>query len=499
MLKMEQYEQIRTAHRVYGEGIKAIARRTGHSRNTVRKALRSTFPTYQRHGPVSYPVLGPYMQDIDAWLVGDTDQPKKQRHTAERIYQRLVAEHGYTGCVTTVSRYVREAKARLGLLPCKVFIPLDPELGGEAEVDWGQAHAEIAGVIERVHYFCMRSKGSAKPFVRVYRNERQQAFFDGLIQAFAYFGGVFPVLIFDNLTTAVRRVLQGKDRQEQESFQRFRMYYNFEARFCNPNAGHEKGGVEGLVGFVRRNFLVPVPKVEALDEINDRVLAQCVAYGGRTIGGRERSVEVLFEEEKACLLALPAMPYENVPPPLEKRADKYSTIIVEKNRYSVPTHLASYPFQVIRNIDTLEFFAQGKCVAVHQRQYGNNKWQLNPDHYLALIRLRPLSFDSARPIRQWKERWPRAMHQLLERFRRANGESRGIKEFIDVLMLFREFPRDHVEAAIAQAYTAGISGSAGVRHLLHHRTPVAAVVPLEQYDRLPPADVSVYAVLGGVQ
>lgn len=396
-------------------------------------------------------------------------------------------------------RYVREAKVRLGLSTCKVFVPLEPELGREAEVDWGTAYAVIAGEVERLKYLSMRSKGSGKPFVRLYRCERQQALFDALMSGFEFFGGIFPVLIFDNMPTAVRRILEGKQREEQEDFGRFRAYYNFEARFCNPGAGNEKGGVEGLVGFVRRNFLVPVPETDSLEQLNERLLVQCVAYGRRTISGREKSVEELFEEERSRLMPLPAQGFENVPPPLTKRPDKYSTIIVEKNRYSVPTHLAAYPFQVICRIDTLEFFAAGKRVAVHQRQYGNSKWQLDPDHYLDLLRQRPFAFDSARPIRQWKEHWPPQMHQLLERFRHAHGESHGTKEYIDVLLLFRDHPCEHVETAIAQALAAGISCSDGVRHLLHHRSPVPSNLPLEQYDRLPAADVSVYASLGGVQ
>jgi transposase len=499
MLKMDQYEQIRTAHRVYGEGIKAIARRTGHSRNTVRKALRMPLQRYQPRATQPYPVLGPYLPIIDGWLKVDKEQPRKQRHTAERIFQRLVTEHGYAGCVSTVRKYVREAKVHFGLARCNVFIPLEPDLGREAEVDWGTAYAVIAGESERLKYFCMRSKGSGKPFVRLYRCERQQALFDALIQAFAFFGGIFGVLIFDNLKTAVRRILAGKQREEQDDFRHFHAYYNFEARYCNPGAGNEKGGVEGLVGFVRRNFLVPVPEANSLEELNEQLLTQCIAYGHHTIRGREKPVHVLFEEEKSFLLPLPEVAFENIPPPLTKRPDKYSTIIVEKNRYSVPTHLASSLFRVICRIDTLEFFAQGKRVAVHRRLYGNNKWQLDPDHYLDLIQQRPLAFDSARPIRQWKQHWPAEMHQLLERFREAHEENRGIKEFIDVLLLFREHPADHVEAAIAQALASGISGGEGVRHLLYHHSSDAVIVPLEQYTRLPVADVSVYAALGGVR
>jgi transposase len=484
---------------VYGEGIRAIARRTGHSRITIRKILNAPYQSYNAREQQPYPVLGPYLTIINGWLEKDKEQPRKQRHTAERVFHRLVTEHDFQGSDSNVRKYVREAKLRLGLSQAKVFLPLDPDPGLEAEVDWGQAFAEIDGVIERLHYLCVRSKGSGKPFVRLYRCERQQALFDALMHAFLFFGGIFRIFIFDNMKTAVHRILQGKNREEQETFALFRAYHNFEARFCNPASGNEKGGVEGLVGFVRRNFLVPMPKVSSLEELNEQLLAQCLAYGQRTISGREKPVHVLFEEEKTELLPLPAVPFENIPPPLTKYPDKYSTIIIEKNRYSVPTHLAGYPFRVICRIDELEFFANGKRVMVHPRLYGSGKWQINPDHYLDLLRQRPLAFDSARPIKRWRAQWSPEMELLLSRFRHEHEANRGTKEFIDVLLLFRDHPAEAVEAAIAQGLAAGVRDSDGVRHFLHHRTPVIAIAPLEKYPRLPEADVSVYAALGGVR
>ncbi|MBE0644129.1 MAG: IS21 family transposase [Bacteroidetes bacterium] len=496
---MDQYELIRIAHRTYGEGVKALARRTGHSRNTIRKALRGPYPGYQPRATQPYPILGPFLSMIDRWLEQDKDQPRKQRHMAERVFQRLVAKHAYTGCVSTVRKYVREAKLKLGLTACKVFLPLQPDPSREAEADWGQAYAEINGVLERLHYFCMRSKGSGKPFVRLYRCERQQALFDAMMHAFLFFGGIFRILVFDNMKTAVLRILQRKNREEQETFARFRAYHTFEARFCNRAAGNEKGGVEGLVGFVRRNFLMPVPKAPSLEELNARLLAQCIAYGGHTISGRDKPVHVLFEEEKVELLPLPAVPFENNLPPLTKYPDKYSTIIFEKNRYSVPTHLAGYPIRIICFIDTLEFFSQGKRVVVHPRQYGSGKWQLAPDHYLELLRQRPLAFDCARPIKQWRAQWTPEMVQLLERFRQTHEFNRGTKDFIDVLLLYHDHSATAIEAAIAEALTIGIRDSEAVRHLLHRRTPTVPIAPLEQYPRFPEADVTVYAALGGVQ
>ena len=252
MLKVDQYDLIRTSYRVYGKRIKQIARETGHSRNTVKKVLREEYTGYKARERQSFPALAPYRGIIDEWLAGDKERPKKQRHTAVRVYNRLKTEHDFKGAESTVRRYVRQVKQRLGIDGRKVYIPCDPEAGVEAEVDWGGCQAVIGGKETRLKLFCMRSKYSGKHFVRCYPCERQQALFDGHIRAFSFFGGVFPTLIYDNLTTAVQRILKGKKRNLQASFEKFMAYYNFSPVFCNPGQGHEKGGVEGLVGYARR-------------------------------------------------------------------------------------------------------------------------------------------------------------------------------------------------------------------------------------------------------
>ena len=189
MLTVDQYSYIRTAHRVYGKKIKQIARETGHSKNTIKKMLRGEYSGYKPRIEQPHPVLGPYHYLIDQWLRQDKERPKKQRHTAVRIYNRLRQEHGFKGAETTVRRYVREAKHRLGIGSQQVFIPSDPQIGVEAEVDWGGCSAILAGVHTRLRLFCMRSKYSGKHFVCCYPCERQQALFDGHLKGFAFFGG----------------------------------------------------------------------------------------------------------------------------------------------------------------------------------------------------------------------------------------------------------------------------------------------------------------------
>lgn len=491
---MAQYEHIRTAYRVYEKKIREIARETGHSKNTVKKALRGEFCGYTPRQSQRYLVLGPYLAMIDAWLQEDKARPKKQRHTAHRVYTRLVEEHGFRGSEPTVRNYVRKAKARLGLTGHVAMIPLSPDVGQEAEVDWGTATAIINGVSRSIKYFCLRSKYSGKHFVRCYLCERQQAFFDAHLHAFEFFGGIFPVLIYDNLSSAVRKVLRGRKREEQEAFVRFRAYHSFEARFCNPGEGHEKGGVEGLVGYVRRNYLVPVPQAVTLAELNQRLLRQCRQYGDHQIHGRDQSVNTLFAQEQAHLLRLPGERFRNVQTSSGK-VNKYATVVVDRNHYSVPTQYVGFRLQVLVWIDTVRLFYQHKELASHERVYGNNKWVLNPEHYLEVLQQRPQAFASARPIKQWRPTWAPCLEALLSRFCETQGQNKGIKDFIAVLLLYRDYCPKEIEAAVEGALQARISTSEGVKHLLVHAQPEAAIEPLSQWASLPSPDVSIYGQL----
>jgi transposase len=498
MLKVDQYSYIRTAHRVYGKKIKQIARETGHSKNTIKKVLRGEYSGYKPRLKQPFPILGAYLKIIDQWLEDDKTYPKKQRHTAVRVYNRLRQEHNFKGSETTVRRYVREAKLRLGVSCRQVFIPSDPQVGIEAEVDWGRCHAILGGEQTLLKLFCMRSKYSGKHFVRCYPCERQQALFDGHIQAFSFFGGVFPVLIYDNLATAVQKVLRGKKRQLQPSYDKFRGYYSFTPRFCNPGQGHEKGGVEGLVGYARRNYMVPVPEAETLEQLNDKLLADCVSYGEHRIAGREQTVNELYEQEQSQLISLPEIAFSNLETSCGK-VDKYSTVVIDKNRYSVPTCYAYLKVNIVLYVQGVEIFYGSKKIASHQRLYGNNKWSLVAEHYLELIAQRPQAFYSARPIRQWRQHWPFCLERLLERFCQKQGETKGIKEFISVLMLYKDHNSSEIELAIEKALSASASCSQAVEHILKKSQDdhQASFAPLDNWHTLAPPDVSVYNQIGG--
>jgi hypothetical protein len=288
-----------------------------------------------------------------------------------------------SGRFTTVFRYVREGKLWIGMGRQRAFIPVETDHTGQAEVDWGTAPVILDGIQTRITFFCMRSKYSGKQFVRLYPCETQQAFFDAHLKAFGYFGGVFPVLLYDNLTTAAQKVLKGKKRFEHERFSKFHAYYNFEPRFSNVAAGHEKGCAEGLAGFLRRNYMVPVPEARSLEALNEAILTKCLACGNQRIKNRPGTVDELFAQEKEKLLALPPEAFSNIVI-LDSRSDNFSTVIVDKNRYSVPTEYAQLKLKVLLFIEKVEIYWDNTLIAAHGRLYSNNQWCLNPDHYREL-------------------------------------------------------------------------------------------------------------------
>jgi transposase len=498
MLKVEQFEFIRTSYRVYGLSISEIARKTGHSRNTIRKILRNEHSGYATRKQQPMPALEGFAEVIDSWLEQDKQRPPKQRHTARRIFRRLVHEHGFQGSESAVRRYVRQAKTRIGLGAKGAFVPAEPDAGLEAEVDWGDFKAYIAGKLTPLKLFCMRSKYSSTSFVRAYPVERQQALIDAHMQAFSFFGGIFPTLIYDNMTTAVQKILRGKKRIEQDGFAKFRAYYTFDSVFCNPRAAHEKGGVEGLVGYARRNFLTPVPEVDSLQELNDSLLSQCLFYKEQHIvSGQEYTVGQRFEHEKHRLLDLPAQPYSNTISQSGK-VNHYGTVITDKNHYSVPSRYAGLKVHLSLGAQQVEIFYDGRRIACHDRVYGNNKWVLDPDHYLDLLQSRPSAFSSAKPIKQWRAEWPASFERLLQRLRQAQGTGKGTKDFISVLKLYREHASEDVERAVQRALDAGVSSGDAVRHLLRPQISEPVSGPVPGWNSSAPADISVYGELGGV-
>lgn len=291
---------------------------------------------------------------------------------------------------------------------------------------------------------------------------------EGHIQAFHFFGGVPRHVTYDNLKTAVLRILEGQSRQEQEGFISFRSHYLFESRYCTPGQAHEKGGVENDIGYTRRNFLVPMPKVESYQELNEHLRQACLQDTQRRMRGQTQKIVELWEEEKRSLLPLPSHDYRACRSRAVK-ANPYAQVVFETNRYSVPTAyvrqqlvLQAYPFRV-------EILAQNQVIASHERCFGREQDVLEPMHYLDMLIQRPGAFEHAIPMRRWRAQWPAAYETLLSELRMRWPEGRGVREFLSILKLHRDYPSQHIEQAIQQALQLGAAHFDGVQLCLRQQ------------------------------
>src|SRR5215217_3311668 len=304
--KVALYEQIRRVQAREGLSVRALARRFGVHRRDVRLALASPVPPARKVPSRAAPALEPWKAIIEEWLAADSAAPRKQRHTARRVWQRLVEEHGARVGESTVRRYVAEVRRRGEVPLVEVMVPQHHPLGEEAETDFGTVRAIVAGVPLDVSLFVMRLSASGKGFARAYLNEAQEVFLDGHVRAFDHFGGVPRRVRYDNLKAAVEKVLKGRDRIESDRFVALRSHYGFDSFFCQPGVkgSHEKGGVEGEVGRFRRRHLVPVPRVGSMAELNERLSAAAVVDDARRIGARGITVAEHFALEADALRPL---------------------------------------------------------------------------------------------------------------------------------------------------------------------------------------------------
>ena len=276
MLTVLQQELIRRKVLVDGLSQRGVARELGHSRKTVKKAVAPLEPPGSRQRVArKRPVLEPESGIIEAWLEADRTRPRKQRHTAMRVFERLRDEHQFAGSYSPVQRFVAEWKQRQGRQNAEVFVPLVFAPGEEAQVDWGEATVLIGGTARTLQFFCLRLAYSRAVYVRAYERQDQVSFLDAHVRAFEFLGGIPKRLAYDNLKSAVVRVGRGRERDLSAKFVAMRSWYLFDTRFCHVARGNEKGHVENLVKRVQRTFLTPLPEVSCLAELNQRLERDC--------------------------------------------------------------------------------------------------------------------------------------------------------------------------------------------------------------------------------
>jgi transposase len=494
--KVELFEQIRRASAgPEGLSIRELSRHFGVHRRTVRQALDSAMPPNRKVAVRPSPVLGPWKVVIDGWLTEDRTAPKKQRHTARRIFERLADEHDAQVSETSVRRYVASVKKKQSVALPEVCVPQTHPLGDEAEVDFGQVSFKVSGVMVEAWMFVMRLSASGKAFHRVYFNQTQEVFLDGHVRAFTNFGGVPVRVRYDNLKPAVVRVMKGRGRIETERFIALRSHYGFDSFFCQPGVkgAHEKGGVEGEVGRFRRRHLVPMPDVAGLDELNDLVAAGDERDDRRHVSGRHLSVAQHFVAERPLLNDLVAEPFD-VALALNCRVDTKSRICVRQSFYSVPVRYAGRRIDVTLGADRVTAHDGTAVVARHQRAAGKGAQVLLLDHYLEVLAIKPgaLAGASALVAARRAGAFTASHERFWETARRRLGDQDGTRTLVDVLLLHRTMAASAVTAGIEGALAAGSIDPAVVaveaRRSLDRR-PVAVVTDdsLTVFDRPVPA------------
>lgn len=459
---MEKWAEIRRRVLVDGLSRRAACRAYDIHWDTLRKILEHPEPTgYRRTAPRPRPKLDPFLGVIHRILEEDKKAPRKQRHTARRIFERLRDEHGYQGGLTIVKEAVAAWKAR----SAEVFVPL-AHPPGEAQVDFGQAEITLDGQAATVALFVMTLPYSDATFVAAFPRECTEAFLEGHLRAFEFFGGVPRRISYDNLKIAVAQITGGRDRKVTEAFLRLKSHHLFEGHFCLVRRPNEKGHVETLIGFARRNFLVPVPAVHGgLEPLNADLLRRCREDLGRRTWGKPATKAERLAEERSSLLPLPSEAFvaARVEP---RRVDSLSLVSFDANQYSVPTEFAHRGVTVVAAVDTVRIVAGDRVAAIHRRCWGREQVFYDPVHYLALLERKPGALDFAEPLAGWE--LPVGFGVLRRRLEAESGGA-GTRQFIKVLRLLERFGLGELTRAVERALELGTADADAVRLILEHR------------------------------
>ena len=483
MYKVELYARARRACMVEGMSTREAARVFGLHRDTVRKMLEySVPPGYRRQSPPRRPKLERFTGVIDRILESDLSVPRKQHHTAKRIFERLRDEHGFEGQYTSVKDYVRERRRRTK----EMFVPLS-HAPGHAQCDFGEAWVIIGGVEQKAHYFVLDLPHSDGCFVKASPAETTEAFLDGHVSAFAFLGGAPQSILYDSTRLAVARILGDGRRKRTRAFTELQSHYLFEDRFGRPGKGNDKGKVEGMVGYVRRNFLVPVPSFESFEVLNAHLERRCLTRMDTRLRGHTESIGQRMERDLEALLPLPAAPYDAC----DQRAGRVSSLSLVWYRttdYSVPVAYGHRDVLVRGYVDRVVISCGSEVIARHPRSYQRDDFVFDPIHYLPLLERKTGALDQAAPLRGWDLPGEFAtLRRLLE----SRMGPRGKREFVQVLRLLESFRLEEVHAAVQDSLRLGALSFDAVKHLvlcrLEGRPPR---LDLELYPYLPRVSVN---------
>jgi transposase len=495
MRTVDDFARIRQLHRD-GLSARQIARQLSVGRDTVRKALADPQPKpYTLTQPRPAPVFGAFRQLVDDILAADATAPRKQRHTATRIFHRLVSEHGYAGGYDQVRRYLKQRR----LDGRETFIPLAHPPGHRAEADFGHIWVDFPGGRRQVPVLLVTWSYSNCPFAVAVPTERTEAILHGLVEAFAFFGCVPRELWWDNPRTVAIHILKGRERVLHPRYAALASHYTYAPRACMPAAPTEKPRVEKRVQDLQRQWATPVPRVGDLGELNTHLLGQCLAARDRVCGDNALSVSALFEHDRVAALPLPAHRFDAcvVHPAV---VDKYQTVQFDRTRYSVPRRWAFRTVSVKGYVDRVEVVGDGVVIATHPRSGRRDQKVLDPLHFLGTLERKPAALDHAPVYRDW--RLPAAFAELRRSLEGRFGSCVGARHYIRVLQLLANHAVERVGTVVADCLSRGeldaATITAAVRQLPRDVAPpgsdngmsldLAAVrvrpTDLAQFDRL---------------
>jgi transposase len=444
MKKVYQYDLVRRMFFRDGLSKREISRRTGLHRKTIEKMLSySSPPGYRHQAPRKKTKLWPFIPIIDRILEDDTKAPKKQRHTAKRIFDRLVAEYDYDGGYTIIKDYVRDKKVRLR----EVFVPL-VQRPGTAQIDFGQAKVVIGGSLCNAYFFCMALPYSDAIFVKACPTEGFEAVADGHVSAYDFFKGVPAEHLYDNPSTLIKAVFTDGKRGYTDNFLNLRSHYVFESRFCNVGRPNEKGVVENLVKYARSNFLVPVPRFPSYETLNKSLEKKCYERLSQKSAGNEKSIGALLKEERSSFLQLPPVPFDACRVE-SRRVNSLSLVRFKNNNYSVPVEYAYHEVTVKAYVFRLDICVKDEVIATHQRSYLSGDSTFDPLHYLPLLQRKPGALTGGAPFSDWE--LPSCFAQL-KRYLEGMFGNGGKREYIQVLQLLRDFSTGELKRAIERAF-----------------------------------------------
>jgi len=445
---------------------RAACREYELSWHTLTKILAHQEPPgYRRKQPRKKPKLESFLPIIHEIIEQDRQAPKKQRHTAWRIFERLRDEHRFKGGYTIVKDAVRAWKQGHQ----EVFLPLSHP-PGEAQVDFGEATIKLNGVDTKVALFVMTLPYSGAIFVQAFPRECTETFLEGHRQAFEFFGGVPRRISYDNSAIAVIEVLKGRERKLTKAFLRLVSHYLFQEHFCLVRRANEKGHVERLLGTARRNFLVPVPQVASLAALNETLTERCRADLAHRTRGKSGTKGELLVEDQVAFLPVPKQPFE-ARRIEQASADSQSLVRFDANSYSVPVKYAHRKITVVATVDEVRLVYEDRLVTRHPRCWQKEQYLFEPVHYLALLERKPGGFDHARPLENWQ--LPECFALLRRRLEAEHGGP-GTREFIRVLRLLESFTLTQLTDAVNYALDIDVIDPDSIRVIVEYRsqTPV---------------------------